>query len=216
MDKLQIVSTKSTQKEACSLKRGKHVKPVDYYKFRDCLLCFKLQSSAHEDMPRTARRPITLRYSIEPKIVNGSFLVYARYSFCDPGSERLCVDLRSLAFRICPHINTFSKGVASHCPLGSEKPLLTLPDPLMSCATGNSDLGLRRSGLHTIYKDSCWYCATDYSVKLAYHGESPRCIAEVVIDAWHEIGPKQVTEGDEVCAKWHEWDHFLANIRIDT
>jgi hypothetical protein len=84
-----------------------------------------------------------------------------------------------------------------------------------------------------MYEDSCWYCATDYSVKLAYHGEGPKYMTEVVIDAWHEIGPTHINEGDawerldtgggiferrsdEVCAKWHEWDHFLANIRVDT
>lgn len=87
-----------------------------------------------------------------------------------------------------------------------------------------------------MYEDSCWYCATDYSVKLAYHGENPKYVAEVVIDAWHEITPTQIAEGyprelldtgggsrsiferryDEVCAKWHEWDHFLGNIRVDT
>ncbi len=146
------------------------------------------------------------------------------------------MDLRNLAFRICPHVDTYSKGVAPHHPFGNDNPILSLPDPLMSCATGSSYLGLRRSGLHTMYEDSCWYCATDYSVKLAYHGESPKYIAEVVIDAWHEIRPTQIAEGDpwewldtgggsrwiferrydEVCAKWHEWDHFLADIRVDS
>jgi len=94
----------------------------------------------------------------------------------------------------------------------------------MSCTTENSYLTPRRSGFQTAYEDSCWYCAIDYSVKFAYQEYRPRYIADVVIDAWHGIGPRKVVQGDlwdwqvtggwkcwiferrydEVCAKWHE------------
>lgn len=87
-----------------------------------------------------------------------------------------------------------------------------------------------------MYEDSCWHCDTDYIVKLAYRGESPKYVAEVAIEAWHEIRPAEIDKGDPseqldtggkgrwmferrhdvVCAKWHEWDHFLAHIQVDT
>lgn len=174
-------------------------------------------------------RTVCFEHEFSSRVQNGHFIISAKYlwiskqemtgrTLVPTQSFDLIPYLRSLKFKICPHINTDTTS------LTKEKRIQTLSD-LWHQIISSSD---RK---HYQYTSRCRFCFTEFKMQ-AWFDSSTSKVSHFRIDALHDLGSGQADhkrwatmKGDEnwqaveypehsISRAWEGTDNFLADISL--